>query len=150
MCMLLERREDFFRPFRELQREIDRLFEDFFTPSVRRSSEVYNFMPDIDVYETDKELVIEAEIPGMDRKDITVKIEDNVLKISGEKKLEREQKDRNYRVFERSYGKFERCMVLPDYVDAEKIKAKYENGVLTITIPKREEVKTKIVDVKVE
>jgi len=150
MSMLLERPEDFFRPFRELQREIDRLFEDFFTPSLRRSADVYRFTPDIDVYETEKELVIEAEIPGMDRKDITVKVEDNVLKISGEKKLEREHKDRNYRFFERSYGKFERCMVLPEYVDSEKIKAKYENGVLTITIPKHEEVKAKVVDVKVE
>lgn len=150
MCMLLERREDFFRPFRELQREIDRLFEDFFAPSVRRRSEVFSFTPDIDVYETDKELVIEAEVPGMDKKDITVKIEDNVLKISGEKKLEREHKDRNYRVYERSYGKFERCLALPDYVDTEKIKAKYENGVLTVTIPKREEVRAKVVDVKIE
>lgn len=148
--MLLERREDFFKPFRELQREIDRLFEDFFTPVSRRRLEVYTFTPDIDAYETDKEIVIEAEVPGMDRKDITVKVEDNILKISGEKKLEREKKDRNYRVYERSYGKFERCLALPDYVDAEKIKAKYENGVLTITIPKREEKKVKVVDVEVE
>ncbi|MCS7175408.1 Hsp20/alpha crystallin family protein [Pseudothermotoga sp.] len=148
--MLLERREDFFKPFRELQREIDRLFEDFFTPTIRKRFDVYTFTPDIDVYETDKEIVIEAEVPGMERKDITVKVEDNVLKISGEKKLEREKKDRNYRVYERSYGKFERCLALPDYVDAEKIKAKYENGVLTITIPKREEKKVKIVDVEVE
>lgn len=148
--MLLERREDFFRPFRELQREIDRLFEDFFAPVSRRRLEVYTFTPDIDAYETDKEIVIEAEVPGMDRKDITVKVEDNILKISGEKKLEREKKDRNYRVYERSYGKFERCLALPDYADAEKIKAKYENGVLTITIPKREEKKVKVVDVEVE
>ncbi|MEN3008981.1 Hsp20/alpha crystallin family protein [Pseudothermotoga sp.] len=148
--MLLERREDFFKPFRELQREIDRLFEDFFTPTIGRRFDVYTFTPDIDVYETDKEIVIEAEVPGMERKDITVKVEGNVLKISGEKKLEREKKDRNYRVYERSYGKFERCLALPDYVDAEKIKAKYEDGVLTITIPKREEKKVKIVDVEVE
>ncbi|AEH50122.1 Hsp20/alpha crystallin family protein [Pseudothermotoga thermarum] len=147
--MLLERREDFFKPLRQLQREIDRLFEDFFAPVTRRTFEV-GFVPEIDVYETDKELMIEVEVPGMDKKDIKVKVEDGVLRICGEKKLEREKSDRNYHVVERSYGKFERAIRLPDYVDAEKIKARYENGVLTISIPKKEEKKAKVVDVEVE
>ncbi|HOJ88328.1 MAG TPA: Hsp20/alpha crystallin family protein [Pseudothermotoga sp.] len=147
--MLLERREDFMKPFREIQREIDRIFEDFFTPMTRRST-VYSYLPDIDVYETDDSVVIEVEAPGMDKKDFDVKVEDGILRISGEKKLEREKENRNYKVVERCYGKFERALSLPDYVESEKIKAKYENGVLTISLPKREDKKAKVVDVKVE
>ncbi|MEJ5229410.1 MAG: Hsp20/alpha crystallin family protein [Pseudothermotoga sp.] len=147
--MLLERREDFMKPFRELQREIDRIFEDFFTPMTRRST-VYSYLPDIDVYETNDSVVIEVEVPGMDKKDFEVKVEDGLLRISGEKKLEREKGDRNYRVVERCYGKFERTLTLPEYVEADKVKAKYEDGVLTITLPKKEDKKAKVVDVKIE
>lgn len=147
--MLLERREDFMKPFRELQREIDRLFEDFFTPMTRRST-AYSYLPDIDVYETDDSVVVEVEVPGMDKKDFQVKVEDGILRITGEKKLEREKENRNYKVVERCYGKFERSLSLPDYVDPDKIKAKYENGVLTISLPKREEKKAKVVDVKID
>ncbi|MGJ8455779.1 Hsp20/alpha crystallin family protein [Pseudothermotoga sp. U03pept] len=147
--MLLERREDFMKPFRELQREIDRIFEDFFTPVTRKST-VYSYLPDIDVYETNDSVVIEVEVPGMDKKDFEVKVEDGLLRISGEKKLEREKENRNYKVVERCYGKFERTLSLPEYVEADKVKAKYEDGVLTITLPKKEDKKAKVVDVKVE
>lgn len=147
--MLLERREDFMKPLRELQREVDRIFEDFFTPVTRRGM-AYSYLPDTDVYETEDSIVVEVEVPGMDKKDFEVKVEDGILRITGEKKLEREKEKRNYRVVERCYGKFERTLSLPDYVDTDKIKAKYENGVLTISLPKREEKKAKVVDVKVE
>lgn len=147
--MLLERREDFMKPFRELQREIDRIFEDFFTPVTRRGT-FYSYLPDTDVYETDDSVVVEVEVPGMDKKDFEVKVEDGILRITGEKKLEREKENRNYKMVERCYGKFQRTLALPDYVDPEKIKAKYENGVLTISLPKREEKKAKVVDVKIE
>jgi HSP20 family protein len=145
--MLLGRREDIFRPFRELQREIDRLFDDFFRTEVRPVKEF--FAPDMDVYETDNEVVIEVEIPGIDRKDVKITVEENILKISGEKKVEREQKGKNYYYVERSAGKFERAIKLPDYVDAEKIKAEYKNGVLTIRVPKKEERKSKVIEVEV-
>nr|AAC79726.1 small heat shock protein [Thermotoga maritima] len=141
--MLLGRREDIFRPFRELQREIDRLFDDFFRTEVRPA-------PDMDVFETDDEVVIEVEIPGIDRKDVQITVEENILKISGEKKLEREQKGKNYYYVERSAGKFERAIRLPDYVDVEKIKAEYKNGVLTIRVPKKEERKKKVIEVEVQ
>ncbi len=147
--MLLERREDFFKPFRQLQREIDKLFEDFLLPEARSSFAV-SFVPEIDVYETDDSINIELEVPGMDKKDFKVQVENGVLRICGEKKLEREKSDRNYYVVERSYGKFERAIRLPDYVDADKIKAKYENGVLTLSIPKKEEKKVKVIDVEIE
>ena len=146
--MLLGRREDIFRPFRELQREIDRLFDDFFRTEVRPAKEF--FAPDMDVYETDDEVVIEVEIPGIDRKDVKITVEENILKISGEKKVEREQKGKNYYYVERSAGKFERAIRLPDYVDVEKIKAEYKNGVLTIRVPKKEERKKKVIEVEVQ
>jgi len=147
--MLLERREDFFRPFRELQREIDRIFEEFFrSPEVKPVTEA--FVPDMDVYETDGEVVVELEVPGLERKDIKITVEENVLKISGEKKLERDQKGKNYYIYERCAGKFERALRLPDYVDVEKIKAEYKNGVLTVRLPKKEERKKKVIEVEVQ
>ncbi len=144
--MMIERRDDFFNPLRELQREIDRLFDGFF----RGSRVERGFYPAVDVYETDNEVVIEVETPGLRKEDVKITVEDNVLRIHGEKKIEREQKDRNYYVVERSYGTFERAFRLPDYVDTEKIKAKFENGVLTITLPKKEEEKKKVIDVEIE
>ncbi len=144
--MLIERRDDFFNPMRELQREIDRVFSEFFKGSRVESA----FYPVVDVYETKDSIVVEVETPGMTKDDIKITIEDNVLKIQGEKKLEREEKDRNYYVVERSYGTFERAFRLPDYVDTENIKAKFENGVLTIVIPKKEEEKKKVIDVEIE
>ncbi|HIP92155.1 MAG TPA: Hsp20/alpha crystallin family protein [Thermotoga sp.] len=146
--MLLERREDFFRPFRELQREIDRIFDDFFRVGPREVSG--RFIPDVDIYETENSLVIEMEAPGLKKEDIKITVEDGILVISGEKKVERDEKKKNYMVVERCFGKFERAFNLPDYVDPEKIKAKYENGVLTITMPKKEEKKKKTIDVKIE
>jgi HSP20 family protein len=144
--MLIERRDDFFSPLRELQREIDRLFDGFFR-GVRAEGAFY---PAVDVYETKDSVVVEVEVPGMKKDDIKITIEDDVLRIHGEKKVEREEKDRNYYVVERSYGTFERTFRLPDYVDPEKIKAKFDKGVLTITIPKKEEEKKKVIDVKIE
>lgn len=146
--MLLERREDFFRPFRELQREIDRIFDDFFRVGPREVSG--RFIPDVDIYETENSLVIEMEAPGLKKEDIKITVEDGILVISGEKKIERDEKKKNYMVVERCFGKFERAFNLPDYVDSEKIKAKYEDGILTITIPKKEEKKKKTIDVKIE
>ena len=149
--MILEKRreESFVKPFRELQKEIDRLFDDFFAPVSRRFVES-GFSPEMDVYETDDSVVIEVEAPGLKKKDFTVKVEDNMLTISGEKKAQHEEKGRNYRIAERCYGKFQRSIALPDYLDAEKVKAKYVDGILEVTIPKREDRKAKTVEVKVE
>jgi len=144
--MLIERREDFFKPFRELQREIDRVFDDFF----RGSKQDTSFFPAVDVYETPDSVVVEVEAPGMKKEDIKITIEDDVLRIHGEKKLEKENKDKNYYIVERSYGTFERAFKLPEYVDTEKIKAKFENGVLKISLPKKEEEKKKVIDVQIE
>lgn len=146
--MLLDtRREDFSRSFRELQREIDRLFDDFFRAERREPT---RFLPDVDIYEDDNKIYVEVEVPGMNKEDVKVKIEDNVLIIFGEKKQEKESKKHNYHVVERSYGTFQRSFALPDYVDTEKIKASYDKGVLKIEIPKKESAKPKVIDVKIE
>ncbi len=148
--MLIERRDDFFRPFRDLQREIDRIFDEFFRGGVPSKREGFAFVPAVDIYETPDSLVIEVEAPGMSKDEIKITVEDGVLRISGEKKMEREEKDKNYYLVERGFGKFERAFRLPDYVEAENIKAKYENGVLVITVPKKEEKKSKVIDVEIE
>ncbi|MDI3472982.1 MAG: hypothetical protein PWQ20_1153 [Thermotogaceae bacterium] len=152
--MLLERRrrefDDLFRPFRDIQRTIDRIFDETFRNLGREEFFETAFVPAMDVYETDNSINLEIELPGLDKNDIKVKVEGNVLTVSGEKKAEHEKKDRNYRVVERSYGKFERSIMLPDTVDTNKIKAKFEKGILKIELPKKEEAKEKVVDVEIE
>ncbi len=148
--MLIERRDDFFRPFRDLQREIDKIFDEFFRGGVPMRREGFTFVPAVDIYETPDSIVIEVEAPGMSKDEVKITVEDGILRISGEKKVEREEKDKNYVLIERGVGKFERAFRLPDYVETEKIKAKYDNGVLTISIPKKEEKKSKVIDVEIE
>lgn len=140
------------RPFREvsrLRREMDRLWDDYFG-SGRRGLQplTTTFAPAVDVKETDTEVVVKAEVPGIDAKDINISVTGDVLSIKGEKKSEREEKEENYHLVERSYGSFSRSLVLPAAVDVEKIEAKYDKGVLTVTCPKKEEVKPKAIEIK--
>jgi len=117
------------------------LFEDFFNSDF--PALVTRFEPRIDIKETDKEFMIVAELPGMEKDDFKLTIEDNMLVLEGEKKVEAEDKDTNYYRSERSYGSFRRSFRLNDTVDSKKIDANYKNGVLTITIPKTEKSKPK-------
>lgn len=96
----------------------------------------FDFAPRVDTAETDTAYEVTAELPGVDEKDIKIALEDNVLSISGEKKAEREEKKKDYVMTERSYGSFKRAFTLPDNVDADKIAAKFEKGVLKVTLPK--------------
>ena len=112
-------------PFMSLQREIDRLFDDFTRgfptfPTITGNSPT-TLMPSVDVTETDKEIEITAELPGLEEKDVQVNLSDNLLTIRGEKKAEKEQKDKNYRLVERSYGSFERTLELPEGINADAI-----------------------------
>jgi len=143
-----------FDPFSTLQREIDRLFDDFTRgwptmtrdwPTMARTSEL---MPSMDVAETDKEIEITAELPGLAEKDVQVNVADNVLTIKGEKKSEKEEKDKNYRMFERSYGAFSRTLDLPAGINPDTIKASLSNGVLKVTVPKPAAAQVKKVEVK--
>ncbi|HAY21302.1 MAG TPA: molecular chaperone [Desulfobacterales bacterium] len=141
-------------PFREvsrLRREMDRVFEDFFGP--RRWGLIPwegEWTPAMDVAETDEQVVVKAEIPGIEPKEINISLTGDVLTVKGEKKSEREEKKENYHLVERSYGAFSRSVTLPAAVDADKIDAKYEKGVLTITCPKKEAVKPKQIEIKAE
>jgi HSP20 family protein len=134
-------------PFTALQREIDRLFDDF-TRGWPAFGGTPQLMPSMDVTETDKEIEITAELPGLEEKDVQVDVADNVLTIKGEKKAEKEQKDKNYRLFERSYGSFQRTLELPAGVDVDAIKASITNGVLKVIVPKPAPAQVKKVQVK--
>jgi HSP20 family protein len=134
-------------PFTALQREIDYLFNDFARgwPSAGRAMEL---TPSMNVAETDKEIEVTAELPGLEEKDVQVNLADNVLTIKGEKKAEKEEKDKNYHLLERSYGSFSRRLELPAGTDADAIKASISNGVLKVTVPKPAPAQVKKVPVK--
>ncbi|MFZ5449612.1 MAG: Hsp20/alpha crystallin family protein [Thermodesulfobacteriota bacterium] len=140
------------RPFREISRlrsEMDRLWDDYFGSGRRGLRPLRaEFAPAVDIKETDTEIVVKAEVPGMDPNDINISVTGDVLTIKGEKKSEREEKEESYHLVERSYGSFSRSLSLPAAVDLDKIEAKYDKGVLTVTCPKKEEVKPKAIEIK--
>jgi HSP20 family protein len=135
-------------PFTTLQREIDRLFDDFTRGWPAFSAGESALVPSVDVTETDKEIEITAELPGLEEKDVQVNLADGVLTIRGEKKAEKEQKDKNDRLVERSYGSFERSLELPAGIDPDAIKASIAKGVLKVTVPKPAPAQVKKVEVK--
>ncbi len=139
-----------FREFERVRREMDRLWDSFLEGGLRKRGEESEWLPSLDVAETKNELVVKAEVPGMDPKDIDISLSDGVLTIKGEKRQEKEEKEADYHVIERSYGSFLRSVQLPKEVQSDKISASYRNGILRITLPKSEEAKKKEVKIKVE
>ncbi len=139
-------------PFTSLQRQMNRLFDDAFTGYAPASRGAPGAMlaPSIDVKETDKGIEVEAELPGVDEKDVQVTFEENVLTIKGEKKAEKEENKKGYYMSERSYGSFMRSFELPPGIDAGKVSATFTKGVLKVTLPKpvAAEAKTKKIDIK--
>jgi len=128
-------------PFAAFRREMDQLFDEFFVPAERRSfapraQERGLVMPSIDVHESEQAYTVSAELPGIDQKDIQLDLRDNALTIRGEKRSERNEEDAGLRYSERSFGRFERTIPLPSEVDADRVEATCENGVLKITLPK--------------
>ena len=139
------------QPFLSLQREIDRLFDDFtrgFSTLSMMPAPGGKLMPVTDVTETDKEIEISAELPGLEEKDLQINLSDNVLTIKGEKKAEKERKEKDFRMVERSYGAFERTIELPEGVNPDSIKATIAKGVLTVTVPKPAPAQAKTIEVK--
>lgn len=138
----------------ELQKEVNKLFSSFFgdtLPSLWHSSErMLNISPATDVAETDKELRITAEVPGMDVKDVTVTIADDYITIQGKKSEEKKEEKKGYFHQERSYGEFRRVVALPANISSEKAEAVINKGVLTVTVPKKEgtQARTRKVEVK--
>ncbi len=139
-----------FREFDKMRREMDRFWDSFFERRSMKAEEGLEFFPSIDLAEKANELVVKCEVPGMDPKDIDISLSDGVLTIRGEKKQEREEKEADYHLVERSYGSFSRSIQLPKEVQSDKISASYKNGILKITLPKSEEAKKKEIKIKVE
>ena len=141
-------RWDPFRDLLTLREKMNRLFEDMFTSrSEDKDLMASTWAPSVDIYETESELVMTAEVPGIDEKDVEIKIEDNTLTLKGERKFEKETKEENYHRIERSYGSFYRAFTLPNSIDPDKIHAEHENGILKITMPKRQELKPRKVKI---
>jgi HSP20 family protein len=139
---------DPFRDIMTLRDRMNRLFEDM---SAYRGEEkdlgASAWAPAVDIYETENEVVLTAEVPGVDEKDIEIKVEDNTLTLRGERKFEKETKEENFHRIERAYGSFFRSFSLPTYVDHDKIEAEHENGVLKIRMPKKLELKPRKVKI---
>jgi HSP20 family protein len=140
-------------PFRELstlQDRINRAFRESYSGAGHDESlTASSFAPAVDVYEDEHQVTLKIEVPGIDEKDIDVQVENNVLTVHGERKIEKEEKEENYRRVERHYGTFTRTFTLPQTVDTESVSATYDKGVLKITLPKRAEAKPKQIKVNV-
>lgn len=144
--MAVIRWNDPFRELAALQERMNRAFDSTLSQSERSSQEELftgSWVPPVDIYETKDRLVLKAELPGFDEKDIHLRFQEGVLTIEGERKFEKESGDENYHRVERSYGKFHRSFSIPTNVDTEKIAAHFQNGILTVELPKREETKPK-------
>ena len=138
----LRRRNDVFSEMTGIQQEMNRLFDEFF--GERRSGLAEgNWLPAVDVSENDADIVVRAELPGMTQNDIQLNLQDNVLTLTGEKKQETKDEQKNYHRTECSYGSFTRSFTLPANVNQEQIKATFKDGVLEIVLPKAEEAKAK-------
>jgi len=131
-----------------LQDQVNRLLGDVFERQADESS-LTAWAPSVDIYETEHELVVKADLPEVDPKDLDIRVENNILTIRGERKFEKKVNEENYLRVERAYGSFARSFTLANTVNSEAIKADYQNGVLTLSIPKKEEAKPKQIKVNV-
>jgi len=135
-----------------LQRDMNRMFDEFFRGDVLADESFFarDWTPAVDIVENNDNYILRAELPGMSKDDVKITLENNLLTIRGEKKNESEKKEGNYHRVERSYGSFERSFTIPGTIKADNIDAQYKDGVLTLTLPKAEEAKPKLIDVKVK
>ena len=141
-------RWDPFREFSTLQDRMNRLFRDNYGDR-EEALTTSSFAPPVDVYEDEHQVTLSIEVPGIDEKDIDVRVENNVLTVHGERKFEKEQKEENFRRVERQYGSFTRSFTLPNTVDTEGIQAGYSKGILKIQLAKKAEAKPKQIKVNI-
>ena len=144
-------RYDPFRDLRNLQEEVNRLFtgnvgRSFDDEGIARGS----WSPSVDIYENKDHIILEAELPGMNREDFDLSVENNVITLRGERRFEKKDETDNYHRVERAYGSFTRSFTLPNTVTAEGATADYRNGVLRVTLPKREETKARRIEINTE
>ena len=140
-----------FEPYREfatLQDRLNRLFQSSFGES-QDSLTTSSFSPAVDVYEDEHAVNLKIEVPGIEEKDLDIRVENNTLTVHGERKFEKEEKEENFRRVERQYGSFTRSFTLPQTVDSENVSANYDKGVLKISLPKKAEAKPKQIKVNV-
>jgi HSP20 family protein len=137
------------RGLTSLQNQVNRLFEDNFTRDRSGHADLAAWAPPVDIYETENELVLKADLPDLEEKDIDVRVENNMLTIRGERKFEKDVNEDNYLRVERAYGSFTRSFSLPNTVSSESIRAEYRNGALTLHMSKREESKPKQIKISV-
>jgi len=134
-----------------IQREMNKMFNNFFRGDIQdEDSAIMAWTPAVDIAEHDDEYLVKVELPGVNKEDVKITIESNVLTIRGEKKQEKETKKENYHRVERNYGSFQRSFTLPSTVKSEKIDASYKDGILSVSLPKAEEAKPKQIEVKVK
>ncbi|TAK07141.1 MAG: Hsp20/alpha crystallin family protein [Candidatus Manganitrophaceae bacterium] len=139
------------RDFVALQDRMNQFLSDTFNNVETENGRlVQDWVPAVDIFEDADAIQLYAELPGMEMKEIAVKVANNTLEIKGEKKIEKQEKKENYHRVERVYGRFARSFRLPATVDQEKIQAKYDRGILTLTLPKREETKPRNITVQVQ
>lgn len=144
-------RWDPFREMSSLQERMNRVFSEVLARSPIGEEEISRgaWVPAVDIFETPESIVLKAELPGITKDDIFVKVKDNTLSLKGEKKFEKEVKEENYHRGERSYGSFQRAFTLPSTGQQDKVKAKFKDGILQIVLPKVEEAKPKQIKVEV-
>ena len=148
--MTMISRWDPLREFATIQDRMNRLFRDSYGNEGREEALTNTaFAPPVDVYEDEHSVMLKIEVPGIDEKDIDVRIENNTLTVHGERKFEKEEKEENYRRVERQYGSFTRTFTLPTTVDQESVQADYDKGVLKIKLAKKQEAKPKQIKVNV-
>ncbi len=140
-----------YNPFQELEDFPTglRLFHDTMNRLFSEPASARPWSPNVDIKENENEIILEADVPGVNEKDIDIKIEDGTLTLKGERKFQEEKKGEGYHRIERGYGTFVRCFSMPEAVDPDKVKAHYKNGVLTVTLPKKEVAKPRTIKVAV-
>ena len=150
--MAIMRWMDPFKDLGTIQDRMNQIFEDALSRTRGREEGLRTgmWMPAVDIYEKHDSIVVKAELPGVERNQISVEVKDGVLTLKGERKFEKEVKEENYHRIERSYGSFQRSFSLPVSVDQEKVKAKYTDGVLEVELPKKEAAKPKQIQVEVK
>src|SRR5438034_2646711 len=147
--MTVVTRWDPFREFSTLQDRMNRLFRDSYGDAREEALTTSTFAPPVDVYEDEHNITLKIEVPGIEEKDIDVRIENNTLTVHGERKFEKEEKEENFRRVERQYGSFTRSFTLPTTVDAETVQAHYDKGILKIQLAKKAEAKPRQIKVNV-
>ena len=127
-----------------------RVFEDAFTRMLSEPQNNRPWAPSVDIYETENDLVLKADVPDVDLKDIDVRVENQTLTLAGERRFERQDNNKGYHRLERNYGKFVRSFAVPSTFDTEKIGASFKNGVLTVTLPKKEAAKPRQIKIEAQ